>query len=129
MGIVPGVANPGHHGIANAFGWQAPTRTLRRMPPPQSAEHAKITDGIDPEGRGDPKAGDYASSERRTDSSADVESDTVRRNGRREVLFRDELRYDRLPGRRAQSPAHAYEEGEEQQYEGGDQIERHERGE
>jgi hypothetical protein len=47
MPIVPGVANSGHDGVADAFGRQAPM-TLRRTPPPQSTHHTKIADGVEP---------------------------------------------------------------------------------
>src|SRR6516165_8062516 len=129
MPIVPSVANPGHNGIADTFRRQTSTGPLRRTPPPQSTHHSKIADGVEPEGRGDAETGNDCSSNGRTDGTADVEADTVRRNGRCEVLLRNKLRHDRLPGGSAQSFPRTYQEGEDQQYGRRDQIEPDNRGE
>jgi hypothetical protein len=98
MPVVPGIAKPGYDGIADAFGGQTPAAGLRGMPPPQSTHHAQIADGVEPERRGNAETGNDRSPKRRTDGAADVETDTVRRNGGCEILLRNKLRHDCLPG-------------------------------
>lgn len=127
--VMPGVANPGHDRIADAFGGQTLTARLRGTPPPQRTHHSQIAGGVEPERRGYAESGDDCSSKCRTDRTADVKTDAIRRNGRCEVLLGNERWHDRLPAGSAQGPSDTYQEGKQQQNARRDEVERDESGE
>jgi hypothetical protein len=97
-------------------------RVCGGTPPPQRTHHSQIADGVEPEGRSYAETGNNGSSKCRTDGTADVETDAVRRNGRGEVLLGNKLRHDRLPAGSAQSPSDTDQEGKQQQYVRRDEV-------
>ena len=78
---------------------------LRRTPPYQRTDNSEIADSVEPERSGDAKPCGNHASERRSDCTAYVDADTVRRNCGVKVLFGNELRDDGLPRRSRQRAA------------------------
>ena len=94
---------------------QMPTAASRRMPPDQGADHAEITDRIQPEWCSQSHGRDDHSGQSRPHRPTDIEADTVQRYRRREILARHQLGHDRLPCGGDQGRSASGKKGEREQ--------------
>src|SRR5260370_16082169 len=103
------------NGAAEALPGQMAGSLVRRTPPEQRSDDPEIADGVEPKWRGNSQSSSNHAAKGRTDCSADIDADAVGRHRRMQVLLGNELRHDRLPGRRRQRAAGTDEKREQQQ--------------
>ncbi|MCY1295604.1 hypothetical protein D9M70_449510 [compost metagenome] len=108
------VAQPRPEGAKEAFRENVVLRYT--APPPQERrDHEDIADDIDAIGDGCSGPGEQQAAKRRTDRAGDVDAERIQRHGALDVLPRDELRHDRLPGGGDQCRPYAADEGQRDQ--------------
>ena len=115
MLVMPGVAQAGQDGLAEALGWQQRPQPLSRPPPQQRTDDRQIGECVHPERRDNAVSRYHQTAERRSDGARHIHAGAVGGNRRRQIGLGNQLRHDRLPGRHRQRPGGADQEGEQQE--------------